>query len=220
MERIESLGIKNYKIYQDDSLYCFTSDAVLLSKFATVKQNDVVADFCAGSGIVGFHLYALSEKVKSVTFFEMQKSLFDLSNKSILLNNLSDKFNAVNVKVQEIDKSYYGKFSLIVCNPPYMEVGKGFKDLKEEIAVCRTEISLSLSELILSASKCLKYGGRFALCHRADRTAEIIERLKENGIEPKKIQFVSAKGKEPYLILIEGVKGGKPGVKVYKEIEN
>ena len=57
MERIEDLGLNGLKIYQDGNLYCFTSDAVLLSRFARVKKGDAVADFCSGSGIVGLHLF-------------------------------------------------------------------------------------------------------------------------------------------------------------------
>ena len=120
MERLEDLNVLDLKIYQDDQLYCFTSDAVLLSKFTRVKKGDVVADFCSGSGIVGLHLYGLNaDSIKSVTLFEMQKSLFELSVKSIKFNNLTDKFNPVNCKIQEISNEYNGKFSLITCNPPY-----------------------------------------------------------------------------------------------------
>ena len=79
MERLEDLNLNGLKIYQDSDLYCFTSDAVLLSKFARVKQGDVVADFCSGSGIVGLHLYGLNANlVKSVTLFEMQLIVFFL----------------------------------------------------------------------------------------------------------------------------------------------
>ena len=93
MERLEDLCLSGIKIYQDDSLYTFTSDSVLLSRFATVKKGDVVADFCSGSGIVGFHLYALHpELIKSVCFFELQPELFALSKKSIEYNGLSDNF--------------------------------------------------------------------------------------------------------------------------------
>ena len=66
MEVLEDLGIKNLKIYQDTELYRFTSDAVLLSKFASCKKGEIVADFCSGSGIVGLHYFALHENIKSV----------------------------------------------------------------------------------------------------------------------------------------------------------
>ena len=221
MERIEDLGINGLKIYQDDALYKFTSDSVLLTRFARVKKGDIVADFCSGSGIVGLHLFALNpELIESVTLFELQRPLYDLSLKSININSLEDKFNAVNVRVQDIDNSYNGKFSLIVCNPPYMPVGHGFYEENRAVAVCRTELELSLKDLVKSISKRLKFGGRVALCHRADRLCELIYELKNENIEPKRLQFVSGKDKEPYLLLIEGVKGGKSGLKILNTITN
>lgn len=220
MERIEDLG-NGIKVYQDDELYCFTSDAILLSKFTRVKSGDVVADFCAGSGVVGFNLYNLNpELIKSVTFFEMQKPLYDLSVKSVDKNGLNDKFFAVNKRLQDLGTEYAGKFSLIVCNPPYMEKGRGFIDEKDFIAVCRTELSLSLTELVKAISTALKFGGRINMVHRADRLIDVITAFKNNNIEPKRLQFVSGGKKEPYLFLIEGVKGGKSGLKVHNTIIN
>ena len=221
MERLEDLGVLNLKVFQDDELYCFTSDSVLLSRFATVKKGDVVADFCSGSGIVGFHLYGLNEKfIDSVTFFEMQPSLYELSVKSIKENGLEKTFSAVNTRLQDIDNEYSGKFSLIVCNPPYMakDSGEHHKDYYK--AVCKSEIELSLEQLIKAIGKCLKFGGRTALVHRADRLCDIICLMRENNIEPKRLQFVSSGDKEPYLLLIEGVKGGKSSIKVLNNAKN
>lgn len=219
---LEDLLIENLKVYQDDELYRFTSDSVLLSKFAKIKKGDVVADFCSGSGIVGFHLYGLNkEKIDSVTFFEMQKELYDLSLKSIELNGLSDKFSAVNVKLQDIGTKYSGKFSLIVCNPPYMPEGKGFLDKKECVAVCRCEKTLKLEELMRAVGVSLKFGGRVCMVHRADRLIDVAAEMRKNNIEPKRLQFVSGGAdKEPYLILIEGVKGGRSGLKNLPTIIN
>jgi tRNA1(Val) A37 N6-methylase TrmN6 len=221
MERLEDLGINNLKIYQDDELYCFTSDSVLLSRFAHVKKGDVVADFCSGSGIVGLHLYALNkELINSVTLFEMQTPLFNLSKKSIEYNELNEKFCAVNTRLQDIGNSFVGKFSLIVCNPPYMDKDSGAHDKNECVAICKREIALSLEELIKAISKCLKFGGRTCIVHRADRLVDVISVMRKNNIEPKRLQTVSGAGKEPYLFLIEGVKGGKSGLKILNNIVN
>ena len=221
MLKLENLGINDIKVYQDDELYTFTSDSVLLAKFANVKPNENVADFCAGSGIVGFYLYALnSDKVKNLTFFEVQNSLYNLCSKSIAENGLEQKATAINTKLQDIDKCYNEKFSLIVCNPPYMKLSQGQQNEKAEIAICKSEVMLSLDELCASVSRCLKFGGKICLVHRADRLIEVIYALKQRGIEPKRLQFVSAKNKEPYLFLLEGVKGGKSGLKILNPIEN
>ena len=218
----ERLLLDDMIIYQDDTLYRFTSDAVLLSHFASVKTGDEVADLCSGSGIVGINLFALNrDKIKSVTLFEMQKPLHDLAALSVKENRIGDRVTAKNQKVQDIEKEYNGRFSLVVCNPPYEEVGTGATSDKEEIALCRTEKALSLSELCINAARILKFGGRFALSHRADRLADVIYNLKINGIEPKRVRFVySGKNKTPYLILIEGVKGGKKGIKILEHLNN
>lgn len=220
MERLEDLG-NNIKIYQDDELYCFTSDSILLSNFTRVKNGDVVADFCSGSGIVGFNLYAKnSSLIKSVTLFELQKSLYELAVKSIEKNGLEDKFSAINTRLQEIGAEFVGKFSLITCNPPYMAKDRGFVDKKDFIAICRTEVELSLEELVTAIAKALKFGGRVNFVHRADRLVEVITTLKSHGIEPKRLQFVSGGKKEPYLFIMEGVKGGKSGITVHNTITN
>ena len=221
MERQEFLENGKIVVFQDDKLYTFTSDSILLSKFAKLKKGDEVADFCAGSGIVGLNLFALNgELIKSLTFFELQKPLFSLLQKSIEKNQLKNICNPINCRLQDIDKCFNEKFSLIVCNPPYMKVSAGEANSDKEKAICTSEIELSLAELCLAFSKHLKFGGRVCLVHRADRLAEVIYELKKNNVEPKRLQMVSAGKKEPYLFLLEGVKGGKSGLKVLSPAKN
>ena len=115
--------------------------------------------------------------------------------------------------MQEIGKEYHEKFSLILCNPPY-EKG-GFENEEYQKAICRKEITITLNEIAKAASYALKFGGRLAMLHRADRIAEVCYTLKEYNLEVKKLQFVGGRyGMKPYLVLIEAVKGGKPAVDV------
>ena len=213
MERIESLLIGEYKIIQDPELYRFTSDAVLLARFVKAKKGEVVADFCSGSGIVGLHFFAENEGVKSVTLFEMQPALAEMSARTVAINALQDKFKVENVRLQDIPADYIERFSLILCNPPY-ERG-GFQNADMGRAICRKELYLTLEELCIQAARCLKFGGRFALVHRADRLAEVLYTLHAHGLEPKKLQLVAGKERtKPYLALVLAVKGGKQGIEV------
>ncbi len=221
-EQIEDMMIDGLKIVQDTRLYRFTSDSVVLSKFARAKKNDKVADFCSGSGIVAFHFYALQspilQKNLSFTLFEMQESLAALSKKTIALNGFTS-FTVENCRLQDIPEQYREQFSLILCNPPY-EKG-GFDNDSYEKAVCRKEITLTLQEIAVAAAKCLKFGGRLAMVHRADRLAEICYTLKGVGIEVRRLAFVAGKrGAKPYLVLIEGVKGGKPATEILPMVIN
>ena len=153
----ESLGIDNLIIYQDDELYRFTSDSVILSRFASGKKNAVVADFCSGSGIVGLHYYALNKCVKSVDLVEIQPELASLSQKTVDDNNLIEVFTVINKPIQELDAEYNGKYHLILCNPPYKKAGGGFKNLDDKIAICRHEVTVTQEEIIEVARKINTY---------------------------------------------------------------
>ena len=173
-EVLEDMLIDGLKIVQDTRLYRFTSDSVLLSRFAKAKKREKVADFCAGSGIVAFHFYALNRSCPDLKFtlFEMQKPLADLSIKTAAYNGF-DNFEVVNCKLQEIPEGYREQFSLILCNPPYERAGTGFDNDEYEKAVCRKEITLTLKEIAKAASFALKFGGRICMLHRADRIVEV-----------------------------------------------
>ncbi|MDE5666938.1 MAG: methyltransferase [Clostridia bacterium] len=205
------------KIIQNVKLYRFTSDSILLSRFARAKCGDKVADFCSGSGVVGFHFLCLNKCVESLTLFEMQEALADMSRRTAELNGFACE--VATTRLQEIGREYDDKFSLILCNPPYEK--SGFENEVYERAVCRKEITLTLKEIVEAAFRKLKFGGRLAIINRADRAAELIYLLKNRGLEPKRIQFVSGtpEGK-PYLIMAEAVKGGKEGVDVLPAIVN
>ena len=220
-EVLDDMRIENLKIVQDTRLYRFTSDSVLLSKFARVKRGDKIADLCAGSGIVAFHTYALHKNALdnlSFTLFEMQESLLSLAEKTAKYNGFSN-FEFCLGKLQETPESYRERFSLALCNPPY-ETG-GFDNDDYQKAVCRKEITINLEQICKAAAFLLKFGGRFALLHRADRVAEVCYRLKAVNLEVKKIQFVGGRyGAKPYLVMIEAVKGGKAGVEILPTLYN
>lgn len=220
-ERAEDMLIDGLKIVQDDRLYRFTSDSVLLSRFARAKTGDRVADFCAGSGVVAFHFHALNRRETSglsYVLFEMQPALSALSEKTAKLNGF-DCFQSVNCKIQDIPREYVGSFSLILCNPPY-ERG-GLENETYEKAVCRKELTITLKEIAAAAAKNLKYGGRLALVNRADRLAEVCYTLKSAGLEVKRLQLVTGReGAKPYAALFEAVKGGKPATEILPVLVN
>ncbi len=221
-EVLEDMLIDGLKIVQDTRLYRFTSDSVLLSRFARAKKGDRVADFCAGSGIVAFHFYALNKGVKELRFtlFEMQKPLCGLAEKTARINGF-ENFEIVCGKLQEIPERYRETFSLVLCNPPYERAGTGFENDEYAKAVCRKELTINLAEIARATSFALKFGGRLCMLHRADRLAEVCYTLRQANIEVKRIQFVGGKkGAKPYLVMVEGVKGGKPGCEIMETVVN
>lgn len=220
-EVLEDMLIDGLKIVQDTRLYRFTSDSVLLTRFARAKNGDNVADFCAGSGVVAYHFYALNrKKYKNLRFtlFELQPALSALSQKTAQVNGF-DNCAFVCGRLQDFPENLRETFSLVLCNPPY-ERG-GLENDEYEKAICRKEITVHLKEIAVAAAKALKYGGRLAIINRADRAAELCYTLKEVGIEVKRLQFVAGKaGAKPYLVMAEGVKGGRPSCEILPTIVN
>lgn len=206
------------KIIQNVKLYRFTSDSILLSKFARAKRDDCVADFCAGCGVVGFHFLCLNPTVvKGLTLVEMQEPLADMARRTAKLNKF--ECEVITARVQDLGRELDDKFSLILCNPPYER--DGFENEVYERAICRKELTVNLKEIVEAAYRKLKFGGRLAIINRADRAAELIFTLKSRGIEPKRLQFVSgAPEAKPYLVMVEGVKGGREGLDVLPALIN
>ena len=57
-ERIDDLQRNGYRIIQNPEKFCFGMDAVLLSGFANVKQQEKALDLGTGTGIIPILLKA------------------------------------------------------------------------------------------------------------------------------------------------------------------
>lgn len=223
-EMTEDLMLGGLKIVQDKRLYRFTSDSILLSRFADCVQGGggIVADFCAGSGIVGLHYYGLNpDTTAHVDLFELQPELCALAEKSIKINGLEGVFNVVRGKLQEAPSDFNGKYDLVLCNPPYKKKNAGEQGLSEHIAICRHEKEITLEEIVATASRLLVFGGKLCICQRIERFTDLVCAMRANKIEPCEIKLVKThEGGAPYLVLIKGVKGKKPQLKTIGEVIN
>ena len=215
-ERLDDLQVGGLKIIQDKEKYSFTSDSALLANFINAKKTDHCIEVGCGSGVISI-LLSYKCNPNKIVAFEIQSSAASLAERNVVLNNLSEKIKVVNAPIQEF-KNYVNpeSFDVVFTNPPYMKVNKdSLINEKEEIAISRHEVKLSLNELIENSAKLLKFGGKFYLVHKAERLAEIFYEMKNNKIEPKKMFFVSPSANtDPNIVLIEGRKGGKSGLKV------
>ena len=83
------------------------------------------------------------------------------------------------------------------------------------IRQARAEISCSPEELCQAAAYLLRWGGSFCLVHKPERLTDLMCALRGAAIEPKRLRFVCKRaGSAPSLILLEGRRGGKPGLDI------
>jgi tRNA1Val (adenine37-N6)-methyltransferase len=108
-----------------------------------------------------------------------------------------------------------GPVDLVVCNPPYRRPGAGRINPDNQRAVARHELKANLRDVIVTARRMLKTAGRFVTIYTAERTADILCQMRIDSIEPKFFRTIhSNPGSEAKLILVEGIKGGNPGLKI------
>lgn len=217
-ERIDDLQYKDLKIIQETDGFCFGIDSILLSDFAkNIKKNSKVADLGTGTGIIGL-LLCKKTNLAEMTGIEIQEDVANMAERSIKLNNLEKKFRIINSNINEIfSKKLLEKnvFDVVVMNPPYKEVGTGEINENEKKLISRHEIKANLSDFIKTASGLLKDKGELYIVHKPERMPDIIQKLRENKIEPKELRVVySNKNSEASLILIKAVKGGKKFLKI------
>lgn len=215
-ERLDDLQ-NGYHIYQETEDFCYGIDAVLLAHFAVMKERDSILDMGTGNGAVPLIMRAGAPEGVHFTGIEIQKKEVSLAKRSVSYNALEQDIDIVEGDLKEA-ASIFGaaSFSLVTCNPPYMTENHGLINRTAPKAVARHELTCTLREIIESAAKVLETNGRFDMIHRPFRIAEIIRDLSEYGLEPKKLRFIFPfADKEPTMVLLEAVRGGKPRVKVY-----
>ncbi|MCI9065830.1 MAG: tRNA1(Val) (adenine(37)-N6)-methyltransferase [Lachnospiraceae bacterium] len=194
-------------------------DAVLLSGFATAKDGARVLDLGTGTGIIPI-LLAAKTKAAHLTGLEVQADSADMAGRSVALNGLEEKINIVTGDIKGADKLFHAaSFDVITCNPPYMIGAHGLKNPEDAKAIARHEILCTLEDVISQAAKLLVPGGRFFLVHRPFRLAEIIVTLTKYRLEPKRMRLVYPfADKEPNMVLLEAVRGGRPRMTVEKPL--
>ena len=210
------LGYKNRKIFQDTDCFSFSLDSIMLANFATIRLKDKkIVDLGCGNGVIPLIMSLRCDK--KIIGVELHSKVADMAKRSVDYNGLNDVIEIINTNMKDyVSDETFESFDLITCNPPYFKVNDKnfFKDNIENV-IARHEVEITLSELMVIVKKLLKNNGNFAIVHRTDRLMEILSEFRKNNIEPKRVRFVHEKSnKESTLVLIEGQKNGKVGLKV------
>ena len=210
------LGYENLKIIQDNEMFNFSLDSVLLPNFITINESvKNILDIGTGNAPIPL---ILSKKTKaSIIGLEIQKEVSKMAEESVKINNLENKVTIINEDAREYAKTTPPEsFDIITCNPPYFEVSKTSRFNKNDYkTIARHEVTLNLEDILKISRKLLKNGGTLGLVHRPERLMDILITMRKYNIEPKKIRLVyPLKNKEANILLIEGKKNGKKGLKI------
>lgn len=218
-ERLDDLQLNNCQIIQNPEKFCFGMDAVLLSGFAKIKKGETVLDMGTGTGILPILLAAKTEG-RSFTGLELQAESADMARRSVSLNSMQDRIDIVDGDIKEASHIFgAASYDVVVTNPPYMNENHGIINPDAPKAIARHEIKCNLEDVIGQAAKVLKVNGRLYMVHRPFRLVDIMELMVKYKLEPKKLRMVYPYAdREPSMVLVEAVKGGKRRLTVEKPL--
>lgn len=204
MVKTEQFG--PYTLSWPEGVFPLGGDALALGGFASVKPGWQVCDLGTGSGAL-LLLLARRAANLSLTGIEIDPPSAWTARENLAANGLAGEVLCGDLRTASLPS---GGFDLVISNPPYFPVGSGRSG-----GPARSEESCSLEGLCAAASRLVKNGGRFALCHRPERLVDVLCALRAHGLEPKRMMLVSHSPQHPpALLLVEAAKQGKPGLQI------
>lgn len=215
-ERLDDLECKSLFVIQRKGGYAFTSDAVLLANSVRAYKHETVVDLGTGSGVIAI-LLAAKTPAKRIVGVEIQTPLADMAKRSVAYNGLEDRIEIKNMDMRMTPELFKGNGAdVVVTNPPYFKKCDG--EVSEK-SIARSEIAITLEEVIRVASATLKFGGRFYMICKTERLADALFYMRSYGIEPKTLRMVVPKpGRTADTFIAEGRKDGGEGFKLLPDL--
>jgi len=218
-ETLDNFFNGKLQIIQKKKGYRFSIDAVLLSQFIKIRNNERAIDLGTGCGILPL-LLAHTTKAHFFIGVEIQKGLAECAKKNVVLNHLEDRISILKQDFRELKGTLPpGSFDVVFSNPPYRKYRTGRINPSMEKAIARHEIKGTLEDLISIASYLLPPKGRCYLIFPALRTVDLLVALREGKLEPKRLQFVHPRiGEEAKFILTESIKASGVELKLMEPL--
>lgn len=214
MKEINDLYDYGYKIVQKSDYFKFSLDSMLLANFVNINMADSkLLDFCTGNCPIPI---ILSNSIKNIVAFEVQKEIYELGDESLTLNNINN-VKLINDDIKNIGNYYEeGYFDIITCNPPYFKVIDSSRINDNNVkAIARHEILIKLEDIVSLAYKFLRDKGKLYIVYRPDRLMELLKLFDKYRFGVKKLQCCYNNSESlSSMILIEAMKNGQDDLKI------
>ena len=167
-----------FTLIQQDDMYHFNSDTVLLGRFMKARRNDSVLDIGCASGAL--LLYASLHQPSMITGIDLFDEVLEQARINLERNHVQAQL--ICTRVQDFRPSE--QFDVIVCNPPYFDTENDeLINANPYLACARHEAYLTMDELFSNVRRLMKTNGHFYLVHRASRLNELYSTSAAYGLQ-------------------------------------
>ena len=215
----ELLGYENIKIIQNEEMFSFSLDSMLLANFIDTNGAKRIIDLGTGNGPIPLFL---TLKTKAcIIGVEIQEDVADLAKRSVELNHFDKQIEIINDDLKGIYKKVgANSFDIVSCNPPYFPYQDDSMINKNDyLTIARHEVKAKLADIVDEAKKLLVDGGRFYMVHRVNRLTEVMRTLEDNRFGLKKIQMIYPKvDNDAMMFLVEARKNKPSDLKIIEPL--
>lgn len=196
-----------------------STDSVLLADFANINGAKRGIDLGCASGIAALLLLCRAEKLH-MTGLEIVPAAAELARENMERNGLGGRSEMLCGDIRDHRSLFRtGSFDLVAANPPYFPLGSGALSPDRDRAGARGETNCTLEDVCAAAAYLCRTGGSFCMVYRPERLTDALCCMRASSLEPKRLRFVCHRADSaPSLVLIEGRRGGRPGLAVEKSL--
>lgn len=200
----------NYDFEQNGEVFRVSTDTTVLGMFLSPMKNKSVMDIGTGSGAL--LLYAHYHGANKLTGIDIQDKALELADKNI--SRYTSNYELIKSNIQELE---HEPVDVVICNPPFFEVG----DMRESDAWNKAmfEKTMSLDDMFKAFRKFTKDNGEIYTLYPAERFPELYEAIVKYKLKIMRMQFVHDT-KRPYAqrVVLKLKIGKMKKVKIEKPI--
>lgn len=199
-------------LFQEKGGYRFSMDSVLLAHFAEVHEATSLLDLGCGCGVMPLIFAHRHSALTTVVGVELQEALAHLAERNRVVNGLSHRVTIYRSDMRYCITPYRGgPFDVVVSNPPYTPLGRGRLNPRDQKAIARHEVALSLPGLLEAVRINLAASGTFHMVYPAERLDEVIRVSIQKELYPQRVRMVhSHDGGSPKRLLLSLGKNPAP----------
>ncbi len=211
-ERLDEVN-DDLKLIQNRTGLTFGTDAYLLAAYMGNTHATHAVELGGGTGIISL-LTAVHKRADHIICAEVQKDFCQLIDRNAAINSLNDRISALHTDIRELTPASLGfEADVVFTNPPYMKTASGKRNLSDAKYIARHEVFGGIYDFCRTADKILKFGGKFFCVWRPDRLTDLMDAMRQNHLEPKRMTFVHADvDTPPSSVLVESKKGAAPSL--------
>jgi len=184
---------KKFGLFHHRSTMKIGTDAILLSRWVEVSENDDVLDIGTGCGLIPLML--AQKGIKSADAVEIDHDSYEEAAQNFSNSAWKSQLFAINDDIKHYSCVSDKKYDLIVSNPPFF-FGDNIPE-KSKKSLARHTNTLSYNDLLVSVKRLLKPEGRFALVLPARESLTFLKDAENQGFYlQKEMKIVPIEGKE------------------------